>query len=225
MDVKSSGISLARMSSGISLARMSSGISLARMSSGISLARAWWPVAFLGLGGCLSWHPRVSVVPGLTLSGTDGRLHHLASDVSAAKLTVYVFFSAHCRCLVVHEPRIVALENAYGSRGVQFFAVDSEATANLDRDRVEARARAYPFPILVDRGAIAADAMGAEYATYTVVFDQAGRVRYSGGIDSDRVHLTAGARPSLRDALDDLLADRSPRAARVEALGCALQRW
>jgi hypothetical protein len=185
----------------------------------------WWPVALLGLGGCLSSHPPVSVVPALTLSGTDGRLHDLASDVSTAKLTVYVFFSAHCRCLVVHEPRIVALENAYGPRGVQFFAVDSEATASLGGDRAEALARAYPFPILVDHGAIAADEMGAEYATYTVVFDRSGRVRYAGGIDSDRVHLTAGARPFLRDALDDLLADQSPRMAHVEALGCALQRW
>jgi Redoxin len=184
-----------------------------------------WPVALLALGGCVSSHPQVLVVPSLTLSGTDGRLHDLASDVSAAKLTVYVFFSAHCRCLVVHEPRIVALENAYGSRGVQFFAIDSEATASLDRDRVEARSHAYPFPILVDHGAIAADAMGADYATYTVVFDRSGRARYSGGIDSDRAHLTGGARPFLRDALDDLLADQSPRAPHVDALGCALQKW
>jgi peroxiredoxin len=186
---------------------------------------AWWPLAFVALGGCISSHPRVSVVPALTLSGTDGRPHDLASDVAAAKLTVYVFFSAHCPCLVVHEARIRALENAYESRGVQFFAVDSEATASLDRDRIEARAHAYLFPILVDHGAIAADAMGAEYATYTVVFDQSGRVRYSGAIDSDRVHLTGDARPFLRDALDELLAGQSPSATHVEALGCALQKW
>jgi len=152
------------------------------------------------------------------------RLYPVAS-AGLARPILNVFFSAHCQCLVVHEPRIRALENAYSSRGVQFFAVDSEAAASLDGDRVEARAHAYPFPILVDPGAIAADAMGAEYATYAVVFDQSGLLRYSGGIDSDRVHLTGGARHFLRDALDDLLANQSPRAARVEALGCALQKW
>ena len=34
---------------------------------------------------------------------------------------------------------------------------------------VEARRRGYPFPILVDRGALLADAVGADYATYSVV--------------------------------------------------------
>lgn len=185
----------------------------------------WAPIAALALGGCVSSRPAVSLVPPATLLGTDGRLHDLAADVSNAKFTVFMFFSAHCHCLAVHDPRIVALEGAYSSQGIQFFAVDSEVAASLEGDRAEGRARAYPFPILLDRGATVADEMGARYATYTVVFDRSGRVGYFGGIDSDRVHLTSGARLFLRDALDDLLADRTPRQAHGEALGCALQKW
>jgi|SRR5580658_2316950 redoxin len=188
----------------------------------MDMKRAWL-FAFL-LNGCVSSRPAVSRVPTLTIAGTDGRAHPLWADVSESALTVYVFFSAHCRCLAVHEPRLRALEESYAPRGVRFFFVDSEAGATVARDRVQAHARNYTFPILVDPGAAFADAMGAEYATYTVVVDRSGSIRYDGGIDSDRSHLRAGAQLFLRDALDDLLAGRAPRVAHGEALGCALEK-
>ena len=180
-------------------------------------------VALLG-AGCISTHPRAPSVPVLTLAGTDDRQHSLAAEASASALTVYVFFSAHCRCLAVHEPRLLALQKTYAPRGVRFFAVDSEVGASVDRDRTEALARRYPFPILIDRGAALADVLGAEYATFAVVVDRSGIIRYYGGIDSDRSHLREGARGFLRDALDDLLAGRVPRVSHGEALGCALEK-
>jgi hypothetical protein len=176
------------------------------------------------LSGCVSSRPAASRVPTLTLAGTDGRAHALVADVSTSALTVYVFFSAHCRCLAVHEPRLRALDESYAPRGVRFFFVDSEAGASLERDRAQARARNYSFPILVDSGASLADSLGAEYATYTIVVDRSGSLRYYGGIDSDRSHLRGDAQLFLRDALDDLLAGRSPRVPHGEALGCTLEK-
>jgi hypothetical protein len=58
-----------------------------------------------------------------------------------------------------------------------------------------------------------------------VVLDGEGRVRYRGGIDSDRTHLHEDATPFLRLALDDLLAGRPPRVAEGKTLGCSLQKW
>jgi hypothetical protein len=138
---------------------------------------------------------------------------------------VIVFFSPDCRCLDVHEPRLRALFDAYHPRGVQFLMVDSEARGSLERDAFEAQRRGYPFPILGDRGARLAEALGAEYATYSVVVDGSGRVRYRGGIDTDKTHLHDDATPYLKDALDDLLADHEPRVAAGKALGCSLQKW
>ena len=85
--------------------------------------------------------------------------------------------------------------------------------------------RGYPFPILGDRGARLADALGAEYASYAVVFDSRGHVRYRGGIDTDRSHLHDGATPYLQDALEDLLAAHEPRFPEGKTLGCSLQKW
>jgi hypothetical protein len=141
-----------------------------------------------------------------------------------APLTVVVFFSSHCPCQRAHDERLRALAAKYGPAGVHFVLVDAEADATRERDEVEARARSYPFPILADPSGSLADSLGAEYATYTVVLDAEHRVRYEGGLDSDKQHLTEDARFYLRDALDDLLGGRSPRVPVGKTLGCVLRR-
>ena len=89
----------------------------------------------------------------------------------------------------------------------------------------EGKRGGYPFPIVLDRGGRLADAVGADYATYSVVVDRQGRIHYRGGIDTDKTHLHVDATPYLRDALDDLLAGRSPRVAEGKTLGCSLAKW
>jgi hypothetical protein len=170
-------------------------------------------------------HAVTAEVPSVPLVGEGGEIFDARAVAGSARLTVFVFFSPDCRCLTVHEPRLRALFERDRFRGVQFFMVDSEVGGSLGRDAAEARQRGYPFPILLDRGGELADALDAKYASYAVVFDSSARVRYRGGIDSDRTHLHDQATNYLADAVDDLLADREPRVAEGKTLGCALQRW
>ena len=160
-------------------------------------------------------------LPSRTLQGTDGAAHVLPSP--SAKLTVLEFFSDHCPCQAAHDARLRDLYARYHPSGVEFFAVDSENAASLERDGALAAARHYPYPILVDRGAGLAWAVGATSATETLVVDRDGTVQYQGGIDSDRSHLRDDATPYLRDAIDDLLGGHLPRQSASKALGCALQ--
>ena len=151
----------------------------------------------------------------------EGAVRDLAAR---APLTVFVFFSAHCPCQAAHDGRLVALDARYRPRGVQFFAIDSEVGASEERAATEAARRHYTFPILIDKVAQVARRVGAEFATYTIVVDTGGTIRYRGGIDSDRSHLTDDATPYLGDALDDLLAGRPPGTAEAKTLGCALEK-
>jgi hypothetical protein len=174
---------------------------------------------------CAAAPPGGTQIPNAPLVGPRGEALGVRGLAELSALTVLVFFSPDCDCLTEHDARLVAIADAYRSRGVRLFMVDSEARGSLERDAAEGRRRRYSFPILLDRSARVADLLGAEYSSYAVVIDASGRVRYRGGIDSDKLHLHDDATPYLRNALDDLLSGREPRLTEGKALGCALQRW
>jgi peroxiredoxin len=173
--------------------------------------------------GCTGARP-TGAVPDATLDGSDGSPHALGAAAHAAPATVIFFFSAGCPVQRAHDTRLRELYARFAPRGVVFFGVDSETGASPARATAEARARSYPFALLADGGGKVADALGAEYATYAVIVDRTGTVRYRGAIDTDRTHLTADTRPWLADALERVLAGAAPDPARTEALGCVLRR-
>ncbi|GAC1351811.1 MAG: hypothetical protein NVS3B20_19940 [Polyangiales bacterium] len=117
-----------------------------------------------------------------------------------------------------------ALFDAYHGRGVRFLSVDSEATATQEGDAVVARARRYPFPIVIDADGSLAEEADAQYATYSIIIDRNGAILYRGGIDSDRTTLSDKAEHYLRNALEDVIAGRAPAAPETKALGCVLRR-
>jgi hypothetical protein len=180
----------------------------------------------MAAAACLLVAACASVKPPLdgTLPETAGEGPSITELTRGAPLTVVVFFSGHCPCQRAHDERLRALAAKYGPAGVRFVLVDAEVDASPQRDDVEASARGYPFPILANPSGSLADSLGAEYATYSVVLDAEHRVRYQGGIDSDKQHLTEDAHFYLRDALDDLLGGRSPTVPVGKTLGCVLRR-
>jgi hypothetical protein len=181
-------------------------------------------VVLLAMAACGAGTPRSAVVPHSPLLDRDGATLDARVLAGRAPWTAFVFFAAHCHCLDAHDLRLRALAQTYAARGVRFVMIDSEAGATVNADAAEARRRGYPFPIVVDPGAALADALGADYATYTVVTDAAGHVRYRGGIDSDKIRLHDDASFFLRDALDDLLSGRPLRVPEGKALGCAISK-
>jgi len=168
--------------------------------------------------------PAAPVLPALTLAGTDGASHALRAEAAKAKLLVITFFSSKCPCQRAHDPRLRELWSAWHARGVVFLAVDSEADSSLEHDKQQAKARAYPYPILADPGGKLADALGARYATETMILDAAGHLRYRGGIDASTVHIRQDGPIFLRDALADLAAGHAPRDDGSKGFGCAIRR-
>jgi len=163
-------------------------------------------------------------VPDLVLPGSDGKSHRLPELVSAAPLTVFVFFARGCPCLAVHDESLRTLANDYAARGVKVWMIDSEAGSSLEEDQQQAQARGYPFPILRDEHGALIDALGVRFASGTVVFDRRGRAHYRGGIDASRRSAAPPEGAYLRQALDALLSGREPANAEPKALGCYLRR-
>ena len=182
------------------------------------MALKWYAaLSALLLVGCAT--PRLAVPPG-AIESTAGPRELLEPR---ARFTVVEFFSAHCPCQSAHDARLIALAAKYQGSGVSFAVVDSEVGATLERDRVEAQRRGYPFPITIDTGGRVARALDAQFATYVVLVDSTGRVLFRGGFDSDHRDLHADATPYLENAIEDALASRAQRRNEARVLGCALQ--
>jgi peroxiredoxin len=162
-------------------------------------------------------------VPDLRFQATDGESYAIKQALGRAPLSVFTFFSASCPCQRAHDARLKELAEAYRARGVQFFAVDSEAGSTLAKDREEAKARQYGFPILRDEQGELAKALRVRFATGTVIVDSRGKVHYRGGIDQDKRQAKPGSRFFLREALDHLIAGAEPDPAEPKALGCFLR--
>ena len=145
----------------------------------------------------------------------------LMSLVHEHRFTVVVFFSATCSCFSAHRARLAALVHEMQTRDVRFMIIDSER-----RPTAAPPTRSVPdtdLPIFRDDGGKLARRLEAQYATETFVFDATGAIRYRGGIDDDRKHLSSKPRAYLRDELLSLLAGMAPPYATAKSLGCALR--
>jgi hypothetical protein len=157
----------------------------------------------------------------LVLRDTDGSPHPLDAELSAHRFTVVTFFSNHCACQRAHDARLRELMAKETPRDVGLLLVDSEESATATEDAAQAKERGYH--ILLDDAGNLARAMGADYATYSVVLDRDGGVLYRGGFDSNRSHLSDDRAQYLADALDDLAAGRPVQHPETKALGCTLE--
>ncbi len=161
-------------------------------------------------------------VGGMALRDEGG--HEVRVGIGKTPVTVLLFFSADCPVQKAHDARVREIVQRYGPRGAAFFAVVSESGADVQAERAAARERGLDMPVLQDRDAAVADALGVEFSTHAVVLGPDGKVLYSGGIDSDRTHLTEGAERWLERAIEAGLEGRSPTKARTEPLGCPLRK-
>jgi alkyl hydroperoxide reductase subunit AhpC len=94
---------------------------------------------------------------------------------------------------------------------------------SFDAMRVLAKSKAYPFAYLYDETQAVAKAFGATRTPQVFVVDGGGVVRYAGAID-DSVDAGKVTRRYLQDALDAVVAGRSPATARTEPVGCTI-KW
>lgn len=162
-----------------------------------------------------------SAIRAIDLRDEAGSSVRLGELVARSKLTILFFFDAECPVQKSHDARLRELMSTYGPRGTAFFGVVSDVGDDVPAVRAVAKQRGLP-PLLEDRGAQLARTLDVEFSTHAVVLGQDARVLYSGGIDSDRSHLSADRQRWLENAIQDALAGRPIAKARTEALGCPL---
>jgi peroxiredoxin len=156
------------------------------------------------------------------LQGTDGAKHSLA-DYAKAKVLVVVFTCNNCPVAKAYEDRLIALAKDYQPKGVQVVALDVNKNEDLEEMKDRAKEKEFNFPYLNDPSQDSARDHGATNTPHVFVFDSPRKLVYRGGID-DNMEASDVKHSYLRDALDAILADKTPEKQETAHPGCSI-KW
>ena len=167
-----------------------------------------------------------ALAPTFTLPDTDGTPTPLHDGDSAA--TVVVFTCNHCPYALAWHERLQAVARDYLPRGVRVLQINPNYAERYPRDSpaaMAARVAAGEFagPYLHDSSQEVAHAWGAAVTPDVYVLDAEGQLVYHGAPDSDH-HDDSLAAEWLREALDDVLAERPVARTETQPVGCSI-KW
>ena len=152
----------------------------------------------------------------------DGKTQSL-SDLKGKNGSVIVFLSAQCPVVKGYNERINQIANEYAAKGINFVGINSNATEDLKWVKSDATAVGYKFPVLIDKGNVFADKLGATVTPEVYYLDAKNVLLYHGAIDNDRSG-KAISDQYLRTAFDLSLAGKKIERVKANAFGCSIKR-
>jgi peroxiredoxin len=180
---------------------------------------ARWSLLFAA-GVCLA-------APAFDLQDTEGK-PHTAAEWSGAPAILLFFVTTDCPVTNSYVPEMNRIRDAYASRGVRVFAVQSDTTIPAAGVARYARDYHYTFPLLLDPRQVLVRLVNATVTPQAAVLSADGKVLSLGRIDnrvadfgSQRFQATE---PDLREALDAVLAGKPVAHPFTKSIGCAINR-
>ena len=159
------------------------------------------------------------------LRGVDGERYSLAS-FQDKKLLVLMFISNGCPTVKACQDRMIRIQKDYSSKNVQLLALNSNNSYLSPADTyaemvLRVREKGFNFPCVKDEDRTVARSYGAVCTPHVFVLDDDRRLQYKGRIDDSRnpERVTVS---DLRNAIDDLLANRLVRASETTPFGCSI---
>jgi peroxiredoxin len=158
------------------------------------------------------------------LEGTDGKKHSL-QDYKDAEAVVLVFTCNHCPVAVACEDRLIELQRDYKGKNVQVVAinVNNDEADRMDKMIERAAQKGFNFPYLYDPSQKVAKDYGARVTPDVVLLDKNRNVVYTGLIDDQPLEPGNVKKTYLRDAIDAVLAGKTPPVSETKAQGCGIK--
>ena len=144
------------------------------------------------------------------------------SGLKGEKGTIIVFLSVQCPVVKAYDERINAIAADYQAKGINFIGINSNSTEDAAAIKAHA-AEKYKFPVLIDKGNVFADKLGAQFTPEMFFFDASNKLVYHGSVDSDRSGQST-ENQFLRVALDENLAGKTIAKPQTKAFGCTIKR-
>ncbi len=160
-------------------------------------------------------------IENFSLPDTNGKSHTLET-LKGEKGAVVIWLSAQCPVVKQYNQRINEIAAEYKAKGINFIGINSNVTESADWVKSHA-AENYTFPVLIDKGNVLADKLGAA-VTPEVYYVGADRIlMYHGAIDNDK-SATNITEKYLRNAFDLALAAQKVVRTTAKAFGCSIKR-
>jgi peroxiredoxin len=156
-----------------------------------------------------------------SLPDTDGKTQSF-KDLQGKNGTVVIFLSAQCPVVKGYNARISQIAADYASKGINFIGINSNHTETLEWVKSNA-AENYKFPVLIDKGNVFADKLGANVTPEAYYFDSKNVLLYHGAIDNDKSG-KAITTTYLKTAFDSALSGKPIEKTTANAVGCSIKR-
>jgi len=164
------------------------------------------------------------------LKNVDGKFISL-SDYPDAKGFIVIFTCNHCPYAIAYEDRIIALDAKYKALGYPVIAINPNDPEIAPEDSFEkmivrAKEKSFKFPYLFDETQEVYRKYGAKRTPHVYVVQKDGKdllVRYIGAIDDNYQDAAKVTSPYLSNALDALIAGKSPDPDFTKAIGCSIK--
>jgi len=166
--------------------------------------------------------------PDFSLSGVDGKKYSLSS-FAGSKALVIMFICNHCPYVQAIEDRIIKLQRDYAAKGLQLIGICSNDPTDYPDDQPENLKKRwlekdYRFPYLIDETQEIARSYGAVCTPDLFIFDSAQKLAYHGQLDDNWQNPSKVTRQPLREALDRLIAGKTPSTDQTPSMGCSI-KW
>lgn len=173
-----------------------------------------------------STRPAVIKVDDFSAPDHEGKSRELYRQTEA-RAVVLVFTSTGCPIVQKSIPKLKALRDEFGTKGVVFWLINSNAQDDSTSIREEAGDFKIDLPILLDQFQVVARLLGATRTAEAVCIQtKSWTVFYRGAIDDQLGYGTEKRRAShayLKNALTSFLAGEKIAPARTEVKGCRFQ--
>lgn len=156
-----------------------------------------------------------------SLPDTSGKMQSF-NDLKGKNGAVIVFLSAQCPVVKQYNERISQIAADYQAKGITFIGINSNHTESAEWVKTNA-AENYKFPVLIDKGNLFADKLGATVTPEAYYFDAKNTLLYHGAIDNDKSG-KAITDPYLKTAFDSALSGKAIEKTRANAFGCSIKR-
>ena len=156
------------------------------------------------------------------LQGIDGKTYSL-SDLGDKEAVVLVFTCNHCPVAQAYNERFNEFAKEYEGKKVAFLAINVDKSESVDVMKKFAKEEDLKYVYASDESQKSGRDYGATVTPHVFVLNKDRKVAYMGAWDDSPMNADKVEKTYARDAVDAVLAGRTPDEAETLQVGCGIR--